>query len=454
MDTTSRQVHANGSDREPWKVRRLLGRKTLLDSDGHCITLVRYPPRSSGKFALSSSQCRSLYCSQSSVLIRVEFTDCSAIYLGSSTQVEQAVGRKAVQQSSLLGYTLANIFSNGLRSKIESLFTANEGALSATFDMAIRKKLIQARAKLDIISLADPIISSAFRQANSLQGIDVASHFVSLFTNVFAVWSQLSLYRLLTRHKRTISYKPILAFTFASSIIQYLRWFILPPKTERSKSTHFAFQRLNEIWSLSCLAEEAASSADMKLLNLQEYLVRHFELASSKLGTLPFMRNVTKPPLQFALEIAAHAWPVLVRTMFAIQALRDPKNVGSLSQLSITILCARKISASISNVFSTLDDLRLDCTKVKAFYDVMELKSRIVEPEMPEAYATQTSHLGSGMKIEFRNVSFGYAGENGPMALKNVSFTIYPGALVCVVGGNGAGKVSSYSSFSEEKFFI
>lgn len=352
------------------------------------------------------------------------------------------MGKRAVRQSSLIGYTLANIFSNGFRSKIEALFVANEGTLSATFDMAIRKKLMYARAKLDIISLADPIISSAFRQANSLRGIDVASHVVSLFTSIFAVWSQLSLYQHLTRHRRTILYKPILAFTFASSIVQYLRWFILPPRTERSKSTHFAFQRLNEIWSLSCLAEEPTSSADMKLLNLQEYLSNHFELASSKLGNLPYMRNITKPPLQFALEISAHAWPVLVRSLFAVQAMRNPARVNSLSQLSITILCARKVATSISSVFSTLDDLRLDCSKVKAFYDVMELKGRIIEPEIPELYATRTGPLGSGMKIEFRNVSFGYAGKNGPMTLRNLSFIIQPGALVCVVGGNGAGKVS------------
>lgn len=303
---------------------------------------------------------------------------------------------------------------------------------------------MQARGNLDIITLADPVVSSTFRQANALQGLDVASHVVSLFTGAFAVWSQLSLYRLLTKHKRTVTYKPIVAFTFISSLVQYFRWFILPPKSERSKSTHYAFQRLNELWSISCQAENPASSADIKLLNAQDYLLNQFELAGDKLGDLPFIRNVTKPLLTFALEVGAHAWPVMLQAMFAIQAVRSPESIGSLSQLSITVMCARKIAATLSNLFSTIDDLRLDCSKVKAFYDVMEVKSLIQEPEEPCPYSTQSELLGSGMKIEFKNVSFGYRGEGGPMALSNLNFVIPPGALVCVVGGNGAGKVCRY----------
>lgn len=356
-------------------------------------------------------------------------------------QVEQAVGTRAVKQASLIGYACANILSTGLRSRIEALFTSNEGALSATFDVAVRKRLIQARGKLDIVTLADPIVSSAFRQANAIQGLDVASHVVNLCTGVFAIWSQLSLYRLLTGRKRTITYKPIVAFTFAASLLQYFRWLVQPPKSERSKSTHFAFQRLNELWSLSCQAEDASSSADIKLLNIQEYLSRQFELASDKLADLPFIRNVTKPTSKFALEIAASAWPVVLRTIFALQAVTNPASIGSLSQLSITILCARKIAVTISNLVSIVDDIRLDCSKIKAFYEVMDVKSQIEDPEKPLPYKTQSSLLGSGMKVEFKNVSFGYNGGDGPMALKNLDFVIRPGALACIVGGNGAGKV-------------
>ncbi|KAK9894874.1 P-loop containing nucleoside triphosphate hydrolase protein [Cystobasidium minutum MCA 4210] len=354
--------------------------------------------------------------------------------------VEQAVGKKAVNQLSLVGYAIANIFSTGLRSKIESLFTHNEGVLSATYDVAVRRKLIEARGKLDIVTLADPIVASAFRQANSLSGLDVASHVVSLFTGILAVSSQLSLYRLLTRHNRTITYKPIIGYTITAALLQYLRWFYLPPTKERSKSTHTAFQRLNELWSLSCQAEVASSSADMKLLNLQNYLLRQFDLAIDQLGGTPFIRNVSKPLLHFTVELSAQAWPIVLRTLFALQALRKPQSIGSLSQLSITVMCARKIAASLSNVISTVDDIRSDCTKIKAFYEVMDVESMVKDPVEPLPYTTQHGLLGSGMKIEFRNVSFGYRGENGPMALSNLSFVIPAGALVCVVGGNGAGK--------------
>jgi ABC-type multidrug transport system fused ATPase/permease subunit len=343
----------------------------------------------------------------------------------------------------LLGYAFANIFSTGLRTKIEGLFTHNEGVLSSTFDVAVRKQLISARGRLDITTLADPIVSSAFRQASALQAVDVASHVVNIFTGAFSVWSQLSLYRMLSSHRRTISYKPVLGFAFAGSLIQYFRWFLMPQSAERTRSTHYAFQRLNELWAVSCQAEDTTKSADNKLLGLEEYLTRQFDLASDKLGELAFIRNKTKSLLQFSFELSSHAWPVLLRAFFAIRALRSPKSVESLSQLSITMLCARKIAHSVSSLVSTVDDLRLDCTKLKAFYQVLEVESLIKEPLVPLEYKAHTGLLGSGMKIEFKNVSFGYGGPDGPMALKNFNFTLLPGALVCVVGGNGAGKVKS-----------
>lgn len=330
--------------------------------------------------------------------------------------------------------------SNSFRPKIDALFVHNEGVLSSAFDLKVRKLLIHKRSGLDLVSLRDPVTQGAFAQANNLQAIDVASHCVNILTNTFGVWTQIKLWCALSRSSRLTTNASMRIFALAATAVQYFRWFYMPSINERSRATLPAFQRLNELWALSCQAEEPHSSAELKLLNLGDYICRQYDLAQQGLGNTAFIRSRARPHLHFALDVFSHAWPVAMRCAFALQALRSPQSAGSIAQLSVTILCARKISNTLSNLISAIDDVRVDCARIRAFYQVMEVRATTNEPEEPLAYEAMHGPLGQGMRLEFRDVCFGYNGANGPLALRNLSFILPAGGLVCVVGGNGAGK--------------
>ena len=62
-------------------------------------------------------------------------------------------------------------------------------------------------------------------------------------------------------------------------------------------------------------------------------------------------------------------------------------------------------------------------------------------PDLLGKNATTAPSQGQGLAIEFRDVSFTYAGKEQP-ALKHVSFTIQPGETMALVGSNGAGKTT------------
>jgi ATP-binding cassette subfamily B multidrug efflux pump len=65
--------------------------------------------------------------------------------------------------------------------------------------------------------------------------------------------------------------------------------------------------------------------------------------------------------------------------------------------------------------------------------EVLELEPEIVDPAQPAKAEEQTGY------VEFRNVTFSYAGAAEP-AIHNISFATSPGEVTAIIGGTGSGK--------------
>ena len=103
---------------------------------------------------------------------------------------------------------------------------------------------------------------------------------------------------------------------------------------------------------------------------------------------------------------------VLASFVFYLQSFSDP--IQQLSQLYTTYQAGM---AALDKVFELLDE----------------------EPDLVEAPGAVELPRVRG-EIRFEDVSFGYAGEDGPFALRDVDVTIPPGQTVALVGATGAGK--------------
>ena len=91
-----------------------------------------------------------------------------------------------------------------------------------------------------------------------------------------------------------------------------------------------------------------------------------------------------------------------------------------------------QVSQQIGNQFSRLYENSL---YVGYFFDIQELPKLIKEPEPGYEFEEIKPP-----KIDFNNVGFAY--QNGPAVLKNISFSLKPGEHLAVVGPNGAGKTT------------
>src|SRR3712207_235123 len=103
---------------------------------------------------------------------------------------------------------------------------------------------------------------------------------------------------------------------------------------------------------------------------------------------------------------------VLASFVLYLQSFFDP--IQQLSQVYTTYQAGM---AALDKIFGLLDE----------------------EPEILDAPDAETLPRIDG-EIRFEDVSFSYAGEDGPLALDGVDLAIPPGMTVALVGATGAGK--------------
>ncbi|OWA33643.1 multidrug ABC transporter ATP-binding protein [Saccharibacillus sp. O16] len=65
-------------------------------------------------------------------------------------------------------------------------------------------------------------------------------------------------------------------------------------------------------------------------------------------------------------------------------------------------------------------------------------------PDIENSLHAQTSWIGQG-RIDFEQVSFGYGGPDGELALQDLSFSLLPGQTLGILGATGSGKTSLVS---------
>lgn len=296
---------------------------------------------------------------------------------------------------------------------------------------------------MDITSLAAPELRAIFDKADELQGLSIVKHAVQLATALIELWWKLRLLRSFSRAGQLTRSRWIIACTGASALVSKLGWLLHRSRVETVLATHPALQRMREIWSLSARADDADLNPDMKIMGLGPYLLHEHEVAAERKSGLIVSRVYSQSWFKLATELYRDAWPTLLRFAWAATLMKGHAFGNTLTQLRCTMLIARRLADTIGCAISNIDDIREECVKIRAFFQVIDTKGQLEPPIVAMPYRSCASCLGTGMRIQAIDASFAYGSGEGPKALQGLNFVIPPGALVCIVGGNGAGKVRS-----------
>lgn len=156
----------------------------------------------------------------------------------------------------------------------------------------------------------------------------------------------------------------------------------------------------------------------IKLKEIQEYL---FNLNKKPLDN--YLRQLTLPPI---LEIIV---------LFTIAYLQLPNVLSAAMTVGSFTLLINMIDQLNGNAGSAVlgfGEMHEHNLYVNDYFKILSLQKIITEIDNPVLIKDAPP------KIEFKGVSFKYP--EGPLILKNVSFTIDSGESVALVGANGAGK--------------
>jgi len=180
---------------------------------------------------------------------------------------------------------------------------------------------------------------------------------------------------------------------------------------------------------------------EIKLFTLGSFLIGRFRRLANKLYEEDKVIVVRRYLSNFLWSSLTGVANSAIYFYVALQVVLSMGRIslGSLTRYTQAALQAGQNFQGLLNGISSAYENNLYVATLFAF---LEYEPEIVSPKHPQPI--DPAPEVSGLEIEFRNVSFTYAGKDPETeaALKNVSFTIQAGEAVALVGRNGAGKTT------------
>lgn len=171
------------------------------------------------------------------------------------------------------------------------------------------------------------------------------------------------------------------------------------------------------------------------VLGLDKWLLDEFETACAELP-----EDTTYSPPNPSLRGSTHLIDGIVRevldsALYICAAFRSRGPGINLGTVIVMKSAATTLSNSIINLHIMIESAAAEFRATKHYLDCLSLSNHL---HRPEKFVPCHDFEGKGMKIEARNLHFGY-NENAmdQLVLKGVSFNIEAGETIGIVGYNG-----------------
>ena len=303
--------------------------------------------------------------------------------------------------------------------------TLCDSLLGDKFTNRISILLMEHATRLDLASFEDPVfydkLERARRQTTGRLGLLASS--LSVCQDLLS---------LITLSAGLIFFSPWLMVLLVAAVI--------PAFLGESHFTALAYSVLyrktpqrRQLDYLRLLGASAQSAKEVKIFGLGRYLAQRYHEVSDDI----YLENrglvIKRAIVGSALNVISTGGYYGAYAVVLAKTLAGGISVGTFTFLTAAFSRSR---GYIERVLSSFNDISEQATFLKDLFDFLEMKPSI-DSRANALPAPRPIREG----FEFQNVAFGYAGSSRQV-MRNISFRLYPGEKIALIGENGAGKTT------------
>lgn len=177
---------------------------------------------------------------------------------------------------------------------------------------------------------------------------------------------------------------------------------------------------------------------EIKLFNLASFFTKRYHGLSEEMYQEDRQLQAKHVRIGLCWSVLPVLANVAIYLYIALQAIQRRISLGSLTQYTIA---TNEVGQNFQSLLDSLSAIYEYHLFINTLFDFLSYEPQIVAPVHPAHLDVDTPKRTTGHTIEFRNVSFSYAGQSEPV-LQNISFVLHAGESLALVGRNGAGKTT------------
>ncbi len=266
------------------------------------------------------------------------------------------------------------------------------------------------------------ILSRLQNDVGGVQGV-ITGTMVSLVTNAFVVLTTLIvIFRLDWR--------------LALVAVAVLPLFILPTRRVgqlRKRISKDTQERLAELTSYIQETLSVSGYLLTRLFGAQPHERARFSGKAAAVRDLQIRQNMVGRWFMMFLMLFMSVGPALIYWMGGHEAIAGHVTIGTIVAFVSYLGRLYMPASALVNVHV---DLMSAAALFRRIFDYLDLPVEIAEPAVP----VRIEHPRGALRFE--NVSMSYAGADGPLTVRDISFEVRPGQMVALVGPSGAGKTT------------